>query len=1133
MKGRKTLRRAGIVLAFGALLSAGMLASGALGMVSIISSTTDSTSTATETAPPPSTTTMPTDTTATDTTPTTTAPADTTTTEATTTSTTTTTSAFSPSITSDKDDYAPGSMVTLAGAGWGPGEAVRIVVNDDVGQSWSYTYDVTADIGGSFTHQFQLPDWFIANYSVTATGPTSGTARTTFTDANVGNISGASPVSEGGSGLYTAQISGCTAANPCNYTWSITAGNATITAGISGTVNATTDVTATVGFGDGPSNVNLRITVSAGTNGATNSRNMAITVNNVAPVVTFSAANDTTPDEGATEQYDYTVSDPGGDAVTVGTPSCGTGTLVNSMTNRFRCNFLNGPASTSVSISATDDDSPGLTGTGTQSISVQNVNPSVTAPSSQTATQGVAKSFTLGSFSDPGAEASWSVTVNWGDGSTNDTFTSAGNVTSAICSASCSLGSRTHTYATTGSKTVTVTVNDGTGSGQATFSVSVASADATAPTIAFSQSPDGSNGWFKSAPATLHVTATDASGVASLSCKVDGSLVSLTGTGSTSTTRFGDVTTSVNGDHLVECEAVDSSTSANTTPFASNQTHLKLDVVLPSIVPTVTGTLGSHGWYTSNVDVSWAVTDATSGVNAATKTGCGSITISVDTGGTTLTCSADDNAGNHASNFVTIKRDTTNPVSAATAGSATVTNTSPFTINYTASDASPGSGLDKVELFVKRPGDSGYSLALTDSTPSASESFTYTPAAGEGTYSFYTRATDQAGNVEVPPGAPDAQVTVLLDQTAPVTTDNTDSAWHKVAVSVTLSATDGPVGSPSGVDKTFYKVDGGSFAEYSGPFLIGAPSDHTNDGSHTITYYSTDNATNQESNKVATVKIDTTNPTVNCGSADGAWHANDVSIACTASDGPAGLANSTDASFTLSTNVPANTETSNASTGSRTILDNAGNSSTAGPIPNNKVDKKGPSVTLTTPPEGATYTLNQAVAAAFGCTDAGSGPATCLGTVANGSNINTSSVGSKAFTVNATDAVGNAAAVTHNYKVNFNFLGFFQPVDMGKMNIAQAGSAIPVKFSLGGNQGLGIFWTGYPLARVIACDTSTPTDVIEETVTAGGSSLTYDSSAGQYIYVWKTDKAWANSCRQLEVKFIDGQLITAMFQFKK
>src|SRR6266581_7959186 len=49
MKARKTLRRAGIVLGFGALLCAGMLASGALGMVSIVTSTTDSSSTATNT----------------------------------------------------------------------------------------------------------------------------------------------------------------------------------------------------------------------------------------------------------------------------------------------------------------------------------------------------------------------------------------------------------------------------------------------------------------------------------------------------------------------------------------------------------------------------------------------------------------------------------------------------------------------------------------------------------------------------------------------------------------------------------------------------------------------------------------------------------------------------------------------------------------------------------------------------------------------------------------------------------------------------------------------------------------------------------------------------------------------------
>jgi hypothetical protein len=33
--------------------------------------------------------------------------------------------------------------------------------------------------------------------------------------------------------------------------------------------------------------------------------------------------------------------------------------------------------------------------------------------------------------------------------------------------------------------------------------------------------------------------------------------------------------------------------------------------------------------------------------------------------------------------------------------------------------------------------------------------------------------------------------------------------------------------------------------------------------------------------------------------------------------------------------------------------------------------------------------------------------------------------------------------------------------------------------------------------------------------------------------VWKTDKAWAGTCRQLQLKFIDGSTQTANFNFKK
>jgi hypothetical protein len=59
-------------------------------------------------------------------------------------------------------------------------------VNDDANQSWSFNSDPdpVANDSGDFTYEFQLPNWFVATYSVTATGATSGTATATFTDAN-------------------------------------------------------------------------------------------------------------------------------------------------------------------------------------------------------------------------------------------------------------------------------------------------------------------------------------------------------------------------------------------------------------------------------------------------------------------------------------------------------------------------------------------------------------------------------------------------------------------------------------------------------------------------------------------------------------------------------------------------------------------------------------------------------------------------------------------------------------------------------------------------------------------------------------------------------------------------------------
>src|SRR5207244_9652972 len=107
---------------------------------------------------------------------------------------------------------------------------------------------------------------------------------------------------------------------------------------------------------------------------------------------------------------------------------------------------------------------------------------------------------------------------------------------------------------------------------------------------------------------------------------------------------------------------------------------------------------------------------------------------------------------------------------------------------------------------------------------------------------------------------------------------------------------------------------------------------------------------------------DTTPPTITCGSPDGNWHASNVSIPCTANDSGSGLANPADASFSLSTSVPAGSEDANASTDSRQVCDNAGNCTTAGPISGNKIDRKAPMLALTTPAHGATYLLRQSVA---------------------------------------------------------------------------------------------------------------------------------------------------------------------------
>ena len=50
---------------------------------------------------------------------------------------------------------------------------------------------------------------------------------------------------------------------------------------------------------------------------------------------------------------------------------------------------------------------------------------------------------------------------------------------------------------------------------------------------------------------------------------------------------------------------------------------------------------------------------------------------------------------------------------------------------------------------------------------------------------------------------------------------------------------------------------------------------------------------------------------------------------------------------------------------------------------------------------------------------------------------------------------------------------------------------------------------------------------------AGDSGLQFDAATLTYTYVWKTDKAFANTCRELQITLTDGSVHKARFQFSK
>ena len=147
---------------------------------------------------------------------------------------------------------------------------------------------------------------------------------------------------------------------------------------------------------------------------------MTVTVANVAPTVTLSG--DAAANEGDTKTFTYTVSDPGNDPNPTITEDCGAnGTKTDTAAaNSFDCTFPDGPASSTVKVSA--DDGERHIGNDSIAVTVSNVKPSVVLSGAATADEGETKTYTY-TVTDPGNDTYTAAEYCGANGTNTDTAT--------------------------------------------------------------------------------------------------------------------------------------------------------------------------------------------------------------------------------------------------------------------------------------------------------------------------------------------------------------------------------------------------------------------------------------------------------------------------------------------------------------------------------------------------------------------------------------------------------------------------------------------------------------------------------------------------------------------------------------
>jgi YVTN family beta-propeller protein len=177
---------------------------------------------------------------------------------------------------------------------------------------------------------------------------------------------------------------------------------------------------------------------------------------------------------------------------------------------------------------------------------------------------------------------------------------------------------------------------------------------------------------------------------------------------------------------------------------------------------------------------------------------------------------------------------------------------------------------------------------------------------------------------------------------------------------------------------------------------------------------------------------DTTPPTttveITGTNGNNGWYTSEVTISLTATDnsggrGPKEIVYSANGAQTISTTTVTGSIVSFQVTaeGQTSISyyarDNVGNVELAQTL-TLKLDKSLPTISISQPVEGGNSVFSQSVIADYMCADGISGISSCIGSVPIGNSVDTQSVGSKNFVVQASDNAGHSTAASVSYTVS-------------------------------------------------------------------------------------------------------------------